>query len=173
MWTAERQTQEHLNCWRTLVQSAKTRWSLSEAKTTQNERRGSLYFTAPDQPHGKVEERWEVHFSSLYLLLLSRSLRRESHPLFSPGHTKCKIFYGKRKVWRTPAAVRSFPMTRSLLAVAWGSQSTFRGILFPVLLYISVPAKNSIPFTLLSTHPFHLLCSLVYAWNPVLVCSPR
>lgn len=66
----------------------------------------------------------EVHLSSLYLFFLSRSLRRELRPPPSQSDTKCKIFYPKRKVQRTLAAVMSFPYDSKPLGSSLGQPSS-------------------------------------------------
>lgn len=124
MWTTEQQIKEHLDCWRrpNLV-SQDLSLSLSQ-KLNQS----SCPTPLPQifrSALWKRKNRWEVHFSRIYRLFLSRFLRKESHPLLHLDlrHTNCKIFCQKRKVQRILAAVMSFPMTRSLLALAWDSRS--------------------------------------------------
>lgn len=127
----EQQIKAHLNCWRRLS-AVKTALALSEAEP-RRERSCPTHHVGDPGPEEAGQG--EVHLSSLYLFFLSRSLRRELRPPPSQSHTKCKIFYPKRKVQRTLAAVMSFPYDSKPLGSSLGQpEFTFKSILFPVLL---------------------------------------
>lgn len=109
--------------------------SLSEAEPLRERSCPTHHLGDPEIRVRRRQDRGEVHLSSLYLFFLSRSLRRELRPPPSRSETKCKIFYPKRKVQRTLAAVMSFPYDSKPLGSSLGQpEFTFKSILFPVLL---------------------------------------
>lgn len=106
--------------------------SLSEAEPLRERSCPTHHLGDPEIRVRRRQVRGEVHLSSLYLFFLSRSLRRELRPPPSQSDTKCKIFYPKRKVQRTLAAVMRFPYDSKPLGSSLGQpEFTFKSILFP------------------------------------------
>lgn len=128
----EQQIKAHLNCWRkfSAVKTALALRSRAAERSCPTHHLGD-----PGHPGGGRTGTKSTSQASIYSF--SPDPLEESYALLhlSLRHAKCKIFYPKRKVQRTLAAVMSFPYDSKPLGSSLGQpEFTFKSILFPVLL---------------------------------------